>query len=164
MNSVFREEDFDNRYTSTRHANGSQTGDSGSQASRRLVRFEKEVRAVLSTYFLRNLMGQIPLLTSITRVQMTADLRSAKIYVFIPKEETLKVKASPKTKDKSLDPQQERVLDLLEEHRVPMQLELGRQLKARYTPQIRFYRDSGLDKTLKVDALLHELARPTSSP
>lgn len=110
---------------------------------RRTIRFEREVRAVVSEYILRQLIGQLPVLTSVHRVQMSPDLRHAKVYMLL---EGKKAEVA-------------RQLDLLESERVEIQHLLAKKMESRYTPQLEFFQDNSLEKVLKVDSLFQEISK-----
>lgn len=108
----------------------------------RILRVEKEVLFQLSKYIMSSFRGDLPGLLTLTRVQMTADLRTARVYFSL-------LQATPED--------EEVTHQWLRDHAADMQSHLGKQLQMRYTPKLSFIADKGLEKAMRVDQLLHEL-------
>jgi ribosome-binding factor A len=84
---------------------------------------------------------------TITRVDLTADLRNARVYFGVLGDEG----------------QREKTLAGLRQAAGFVRRELGRRLRARHTPELEFKYDTGLDATDRVAQLLDETrAQPTS--
>ncbi len=114
--------------------------DSKDSVSRRVTRMEKEVRQVVSHWLIRGVDG-IEALTTVTRVQMPGDLKSAKVYVTWLKSES----------------SNKEILDRLNSKAYEIQHTLAKELNVRFTPKIKFYFDDGAEKILKVESILREL-------
>lgn len=109
----------------------------------RVLRVEKEVLFQLSKYLMSQYTGDLSGLLTLTRVQMPADLRSAKVYFSL-------MQASPA--------EEEQALEWLKDRAVDMQSHLGRNLQMRYTPRLSFFVDRSLERALRIDSLLHEIS------
>ena len=84
---------------------------------------------------------------TVTRVELTPDLRTAHVHVGILGGAT--------DRDKSLSG--------LRQAAGFVRRELGRRLRVRHTPEIAFHYDEGLDATERVARLLEEV-QPTAAP
>lgn len=115
---------------------------SSDKHQRRIQRIEKEVQEVLARYIIshHSAIGGGALVT-ITRVDMTSDLRSAKVLVSIFGD--------------AIKPKQ--VLENLEENRVEMQEELNHQLELRYCPKLSFELDTGFEKSMAINQTLRKI-------
>ncbi len=80
---------------------------------------------------------------SITDVELSGDLRHAKIYVSIyGPEET-------QTQD----------MDILQEWTPQIRSEVGRRIRLHHTPEIQFYLDNSLERGSRVTQLLDQISR-----
>jgi len=77
---------------------------------------------------------------------MTADLRIAKVY------------ASFYGTDKT----QEQCLAFLAEHSKAMRMHIGKVLRIKFTPELRFYYDESLDRIDRIDELLRQARKEES--
>jgi ribosome-binding factor A len=111
---------------------------------RRVQRVEKEVQQVLSRFLMGTFKGDLPGIVTVTKVVMPADLRSARVFVSVLNGEAQ---------------QHERAAEMLQERASEMQRYLADNLPLRYTPKLRFEADLSLEKVLKVDRILHDLAK-----
>lgn len=109
---------------------------------RRVPRVEREVQQCIAQYLLRGYRGRLPGLVTVSRVLMPADLRTAKVYVSV-------------LSDKS--EHQDEVLELLQEAASDIQGHLGRELKMRYCPKLKFFADETTEKVLKIESILKEI-------
>ena len=109
----------------------------------RLSRFEREIREIVSQYFITDMRDELPLLTSVTRVSVSADLRQAHVHVH--------TEGAP----------EKEVFQALEAHRISVQKQIARRIGARVTPRISFEKDPSYEKVLKVEKLLRELHEPS---
>jgi len=82
----------------------------------------------------------------ITSVQLTDDLRHARIYFRL---------TQPTQNDKD----RESALAALERASGYIRKELGPKLQLQYMPELKFFWDDGLDRAARVDAVLAEIRR-----
>ena len=113
------------------------------KGNRRLLRIEKEMRDVIGRYLISGFPGQLEGLVTVSRIQVNGDLRDARVFVSIMGTEE----------------QQESNMEQLAEYARDVQSELSHQLKMRYTPRLEFVLDKSLEKQLKVEKILHDLAK-----
>lgn len=109
---------------------------------RRVAKVEMEVQRVVAQYLLGPLRGTFSGLVTVTKVQMPADLRTAKIYISVLNPEG-------KVSD---------VIETLQESAADIQHEINAKLRMRYCPKLTFFEDQSLEKVLKVEGLLKEIA------
>ncbi len=109
--------------------------------NRRQLRLEKELREVIANYLISGLRGELEGLVSVSRVQASPDLKSAKVYV----------------SHLGTDEQREASLGVLGERVRDMQVEVAHKLKLRYTPRLTIELDASFEKRLKVDGILRDL-------
>lgn len=112
---------------------------------RRVQRAEKEVQQVIAKYLISGFRFPLPGLVTVTRTQMSADLRSAKVYISLLNPGGDEDKALAET------------VELLQDNASEIQFQLGKQLASRYTPRLTFYADHSVEKVMKVDRLLREI-------
>jgi ribosome-binding factor A len=98
---------------------------------------KEEVAAIISSELKDPRIGFV----TVTRVELTADLRSARIHVGILGDEK----------------QRGKTLSGLRQATGYVRRELGRRIRMRHTPEIEFQYDAGLDATDRVAALLEEV-------
>jgi len=109
---------------------------------KRLGRISEEIKRIVSNVIMTELKDpRISPMTSITKVEVTRDLRYAKIYISVlgneqNKEETLKG---------------------LESGKGFVRKEIGRNLNLRYTPEPLFYLDKSIEHGFKISKLLNEV-------
>lgn len=110
---------------------------------RRKARVEKEVQLVISQYLIKNLQSELPGIVTVTRVQMPADFRTAKVFVscFSPE----------KVKD-------EHVLNILGHWTRDIQNEINHSLQMRYCPKISFHIDETTENILKIEKILSDIS------
>lgn len=115
---------------------------------RRVPRVEREVQQCIAQYLLRGYRGRLPGLVTVARVMMPADLRTAKVYISVLSE-------NPDHQDEAIE--------LLQEAAVDIQNHLGRELKMRFCPKIKFYADETTEKVLKIESILKEIESQSKS-
>ena len=105
-------------------------------SSLRILRLEKQLHSLLSTYFVNNssMFSEIQGFLSVVSVQLTADLRFAKVFVSFYSQEEL----SPETLEKNLA--------VLKQNQNFLQKYLGKNWTAKNCPHIeRWVLDKSLD-------------------
>ena len=116
---------------------------------RRVQRVEREVQGILSRFLLGTFKGDLPGIVTITSVQMTSDLKSARVRISV-------LNGTPDDQKKATKQLQARAIE--------MQRYLASELPLRYTPKLRFQSDESLEKVLKIDKILHELSQNQTPP
>ena len=115
-------------------------------SGRRTERLGEEIREAVA-----QIVGQLkdPRIgfVTVTRVSLTADLRSARVYVGVLGETQ----------------QQQKSLTGLRQAAGFVRREVGKRIRTRHTPELVFQYDSGLDATDRVAQLLDE-ARVEAAP
>jgi ribosome-binding factor A len=111
---------------------------------RRKVRVEKEVQELVSNFIIRQLKNDLPGVVTVTRVQMPADFRQATLFLtyYSPNEENDKID----------------VAEVLQTWAVDIQDEIAQVLKMRYCPKLTFRNDETVEKILKIEKILAEIA------
>lgn len=115
--------------------------------NRRIQRIEKEVREVLASYLLTGFRGTLRGLVTLTRVKVSGDMRVGKLYI--------SVLGSKEDEAHSLSEIEARLFE--------MQKELAVKLKMRNTPKLSVEIDRGIERSLKIDAILREMNNPKDS-
>lgn len=116
---------------------------------RRKIRVEKEVQEIVSRYIIENLRNELPGLITITKVQMPADFRTARIYLTY---------FSPTQTD-------QKIIDIAEELQTwakDIQDEIAHVLKMRYCPKLTFVNDETTEKILKIEKTLADISKDPS--
>ena len=113
-------------------------------SGRRTARLSEEIREVVAAIVAQLKDPRIGFIT-ITRVELTPDLGSAKIYVGVLGDEA----------------QRKKTLEGLRAAAGFVRRELGRRIKIRHTPDVVFEYDKGLDATDRVARLLDGLKAET---
>jgi len=108
----------------------------------RLARISEEIKREVSDIIMNELKDpRIPIMTSITKVEVTNDLKYAKVYVSIlGDEDTIK-----------------NAFDGLNSAAGFVRKEIGTRIRLRYTPQIVFVRDDSIEYQAHISQLLHEI-------
>jgi len=112
--------------------------------SRRNERLAEEIREEAARIIGRELKDPRIGFVTVTRVELTADLRLARIHVGVLGSEADRAKT----------------LDGLTASAGYLRRELGRRLRVRHTPEVQFRYDAGLDATERVAQLLEETRDP----
>lgn len=115
--------------------------------SRRVQRFEKELRQLSAEYVTMGLKVPLQNFSSVTRVQVSSDLRNAKVFVHLSGEPELV------TED----------LEELQFQAPALQQYVHSKLRSRYCPKIQFLEDKSYEHVLKVEKILHEISLQNSS-
>jgi ribosome-binding factor A len=116
-------------------------------SGRRTERLAEEIREAVAETVGQLKDPRIGFVT-VTRVSVTADLRTARVYVGVLGETA----------------QRERTLKGLGQAAGFIRRELGKRIRTRHTPELSFEYDSGLDATDRVAQLLEEARLEGSLP
>lgn len=111
-------------------------------AFNRTVRIAEEIRRVLSDIIQNDIKDpRVPMLTTVTRVDLTRDLRYATAYISVFGEKEDKVKC----------------IQGLKSAAGYIRREVGSRVKIRYTPEILFEIDESLEHGLHINKLLEDI-------
>lgn len=111
-------------------------------SSRRLIRMGEEIKKLVSGIIINELKDpRISPMTSVIQVEVTRDLRYAKIYI--------SVMGSEKEKQETLAG--------LNSSKGFIRKEIGQQINMRYTPEPIFEIDSSIDHSLKISQMLRDI-------
>lgn len=109
---------------------------------KRLGRISEEIKRIVSNAIMTELKDpRISPMTSVTEVEVTRDLRYAKIYISVLGDESNK----------------EETLKGLESGKGFIRKEIGENLNLRYTPEPLFYLDKSIEHGFKISKLLNEI-------
>ena len=111
--------------------------------NRRVLRVEKEIREIVGLHLVGGFHGELHGITTISRVSVTSDLRTARINVSILGSEA----------------EQESSLGVLNKYAFEVQKEIAKALPIRYCPKVKFFLDKSLEKVLKVEKILFEISQ-----
>jgi len=111
--------------------------------SRRVLKVAEAVREVVSMAILTDLQDPRISGVTVTFVEVTPDLREAKVHVSIRGDEN----------------QQRLSLHGLRSAAGYLQQKVGNRIETRYTPKLRFELDLGVKKSLEITRILDELAQ-----
>ena len=116
--------------------------------SRRTERLAEEVREEVALLIASELKDPRIGFVTVTRVEVTPDLRTARIYVGV------------------LGTEKQRTTSLagLKQGAGFLRRALGRILRLRYTPELVFQYDEGLEASDRVAKLLAEISTPAAAP
>ena len=112
--------------------------------SRRTAKVAEAVREQVSTSILFGLKDPRVKYVTVTRVEISADLRSAKVYVSVMGDE--------KT--------QRLTMHGLESARGFLQAKIAERVQTRYTPILHFHLDQGVKRSIEASRLLREVLPP----
>lgn len=115
--------------------------------NRRVLRVEKEIREIVGLHFIGGFHGELHAITTISRVSVTSDLRSARINVSVLGSEA----------------EQNSALEILNKYSYEVQKEISKSLPLRYCPKVKFFLDKSLEKVLKVEKILFEISQQQKS-
>lgn len=108
----------------------------------RLARISEELKREISDIIRNELKDpRIPMMTSVTKVEVTNDLKYAKVYVSILEDEDAIKNA----------------FDGLNSAAGFVRKEVGSRVRLRYTPQIIFVRDTSIEYGAHISKLLHDI-------
>ncbi len=110
---------------------------------RRVRRVEKELQHIVANFLLRGFKYPLRGLVSVTRVESNEKLRTAKVFVSVM----------------GSDADKEESIAALTEHVQDIQNEINTNLRMKNIPRVSILLDEGLEKTLRIEATLRELAR-----
>ena len=113
-------------------------------SARRSERLAEEIREEVARIVATGLKDPRIGFVTVTRVELTADLRTARVHVGVLGEK----------------PVQERTLLALGQAAGFVRHELGRRIRVKHTPEVRFFYDTGLDAAERVARLLAEERSP----
>ena len=116
--------------------------------SRRTERLAEEVREEVALLIASELKDPRIGFVTVTRVEVTPDLRTARIYVGVLGTEK----------------QREASLTGLRQAAGFLRRALGQSLRLRYTPELVFQYDEGLEASDRVAKLLAEISTPAAAP
>lgn len=109
--------------------------------SHRVSRVEREIQQILAQYILRNITFPAGVLVTVTRVQSTKELRTAKVFLSFMGDDSV----------------QEEAFEALEERRQLVQQHLNKSMHMKFVPRISFVVDKGLDHMLRIEGLLRDI-------
>lgn len=110
---------------------------------RRAQRVEKQLQQIVAKFLLRGLNEPLPGLVSVSRVQSGKEIRSAKIFISVLGSDEDKVE----------------VLEILKDNIYEIQRHVNHEMRMKFVPRISFVLDKGFEHMLKVESLLHEIAK-----
>ena len=109
--------------------------------SLRTERVASLIKEEIGMFFSREYRDSVYGLITVTDVQMSPDLRIAKIYVSIMGNSEVKV----------------RTLAMLEQHKPEIRLFIGSHLRLKFTPSVQFYIDQTLDQVERINQLIKQI-------
>ncbi len=107
----------------------------------RIDRINAEVQRELSSIIRDMKDARIPVMTSVVAVNVTSDLRYAKVYVSVMGDDKTKKDA----------------ITALQNAKGFVRRELGQRMKMRYTPEIVFVEDNSIEHGAYINKLLREV-------
>jgi ribosome-binding factor A len=117
-------------------------------SSRRTAKVAEAIREEVSTTILFGLKDPRVKNVTVTRVEVSPDLRSAKVYVSVMGDETM----------------QRLSLRGLQSARGFLQAKLAERVQIRYTPILHFHLDQGIKRSIEASRLLREVLPPSNEP
>jgi ribosome-binding factor A len=124
--------------------------------NRRIQKVEREIQAVVGMYLISGFSEPVDVFITLSRTVISADLKFAKLYfTVLPKGGT--------GADHVAEDQAEQTEKLLNEHAYEFQGQIAKELKLRYTPKVTFFHDRSIEKVIKVDQILSQLAGQNKS-
>lgn len=110
--------------------------------SRRQKRVASLIKEEVSRLFIEEIQSSFPGLITVTRVEMTADLKTAHIYLSIYGSE-----------------KEEAILELLDKKKGFLRKSIASKVKLKYNPMLIFSRDISNEYQSKIDRLLDEMKK-----
>lgn len=110
---------------------------------KRSERMSDEIRSILGNIFIANIQIQDAGLLTVSKVEVTSDLRLAKVFISLLD---------------SKKPSNE-VIDYIKHRRKVIRYHLGNKLNAKFVPDLRFYYDDSLKKAEKIGTLLNKIRK-----
>jgi len=117
-------------------------------SSRRALKAAQAIREVVSTAILLELKDPRVKDVTVTLVEVSGDLRNAKVYVSVLGDEA----------------KQRTCLNGLRSSCGFLQKKVGNRIDTRYTPQIKFVLDKGAKNAMEVTRILNEVLPPATDP
>ncbi len=114
--------------------------------SRRVLKAAEAVREVVGMAILADLKDPRIQGVTVTRVEMTPDMRQARVYVSIMGDET----------------RQRLTLHGLQSAAGYLQSKVAQRIDTRYTPRIEFLVDDGVKKSIEIARILREVLPPAT--
>ncbi|MCB0394244.1 MAG: ribosome-binding factor A [Bdellovibrionales bacterium] len=119
------------------------------ERSRRLDRFERELRELSAQFFIQNQTQIGDSLMTVTRTSVSPDLRHAKVFVSL-------LNPSIENGSKSLTKEMKEELSNLSKQ---LGLFFGRNLRSKYTPSVSILVDESLEKALDIQKKIESISR-----
>ena len=110
-------------------------------SSRRVLKVAQAIREVVSSAILIDLKDPRVSDVTVTLVEVSGDLRTAKVYVSVMGDET----------------KQKLCLRGLQNSSGYLQKKIGKRIETRYTPKIKFVLDKGVKHSMEVTRILDEV-------
>lgn len=108
---------------------------------RRIERAEKELRNIIASYLLTSFKGSVSCLFSVSRVQVSSDLRHAKVFISFMDKQT----------------EQKKNLESIQDQAFEIQSHIAKTLPMKFCPKLKFIYDFGADHSQKIEKILLEL-------
>lgn len=121
-------------------------GGATSMAGQRIERLQEQIRKEVSA-IIRTLKDPGVGFVSVTGVELTGDLRHAKVFVSVFGN----------------DGEKEATLAALERARGYIRSEVGQRVRMRYTPEVHFILDGSIERGARIDQLLKQVAPEAST-
>jgi ribosome-binding factor A len=118
-------------------------GDGEMSESKRTARIGEAIREEISSILLQEINDPRIQFVSITRVEVSADLQHAKVYVSIL----------------GSDQKREEAFEGLKSARGYIQKKLGKKIRLRYMPEITFKMDTSIDHGMHIFELLQKMKK-----
>ncbi|MBW7897305.1 Ribosome-binding factor A [Candidatus Brocadiaceae bacterium B188] len=112
-------------------------------SSRRCERLEESIKQEVSKIILYELKDPRIAFVTITKVDITADLKNAKVHISILGDDTTRKKT----------------LQAIEHAKGFIQAKVGAQLQIKYTPVLTFCLDESVQKSLRISKLIDEAVK-----
>jgi ribosome-binding factor A len=109
--------------------------------SRRILRVEREIRELVSTYMVFQLNSEMEGIAAITRVIVSRDLRTAKALVYNQQGEETAAQN----------------VELLQARAPQIQQYINSQIRMKYCPRIKFFVDTKFEEAMRVQEALRQL-------
>ncbi len=116
-------------------------------SSRRLLKAAEAIRGVVSMAILAELRDPRVRDVTVTQVEVSADMRQAKIHVSIMGDET----------------KQQLALRGLQSSAGCLQSKIAENIDTRYTPKLQFVLDEGVKKSIEIARLIREVLPPETA-
>jgi len=112
------------------------------QQSKRQRQVSSEIKQVLGEYFLQDGKALVnKVLTSVSRVEMSPDLRNAKVYISIYDEHDLA----------------DEIFQHIQDNVKQLRHYIAQNVRLRYTPEIRIIKDDSMEYADRINKILRDL-------